>query len=134
MTRSSYIVSGSAAGSGGKGGVDSADALLDVADIFGLLSDPGRLRMLVVLLESEESVGRLAELAGLSESGASHALRLLRAHRIVQARRDGRMVHYRLADDHVRQLLQVALRHVEHSQLTHPELDRPVLASRRAPR
>src|SRR6202042_964896 len=84
----------------------TTSALTDAADVFGLLSDPGRLRMLVVLLEGESSVGRLAELAGLSESSASHALRLLRAHRIVQAQRDGRMVRYRLADDHVRQLLQ----------------------------
>src|SRR5580698_4399401 len=79
----------------------SSSALVDVAEIFGLLSDPGRLRLLAALLESEASVGRLAQLAGLSESSASHALRLLRAHRIVQARREGRMVHYRLADDHV---------------------------------
>lgn len=99
------------------------DALADAAEIFGLLSDPGRLRMLTVLLDTESSVGRLAELAGLSESGASHALRLLRAHRIVQARRDGRSVYYRLADDHVRQLLQVALQHAEHSVLIHPELN-----------
>jgi DNA-binding transcriptional ArsR family regulator len=98
-----------------------AAALADTADIFGLLSDPGRLRMLMVLLESESRVGQLAELAGLSESSASHALRLLRAHRIVQARREGRMVHYRLADEHVRQLLQIALQHAEHSVLMHPE-------------
>jgi DNA-binding transcriptional ArsR family regulator len=99
----------------------AASALTDAAEIFGLLSDPGRLRLLAVLLQSEASVGRLAEQAGLSESSASHALRLLRAHRIVQARRDGRMVHYRLADDHVRQLLNVALEHAAHSLLVHPE-------------
>jgi len=99
----------------------SATELADAADIFGLLADPGRLRMLTVLLDAESSVGRLAELAGMSESSASHALRLLRAHRIVQARRDGRMVHYRLADEHVRQLLEVALQHAEHSKLIHPE-------------
>jgi DNA-binding transcriptional ArsR family regulator len=99
----------------------SATELADTADIFGLLADPGRLRMLTVLLDAESSVGRLAELAGMSESSASHALRLLRAHRIVQARRDGRMVHYRLADEHVRQLLEVALQHAEHSKLIHPE-------------
>src|ERR1700709_2365837 len=97
--------------------------LTDAADIFGLLSDPGRLRMLAALLDSESSVGRLAERAGLSESSASHALRLLRAHRIVQSRRDGRMVRYRLADDHVRQLLEIALQHAEHSVLMHPEQD-----------
>src|ERR1700729_2892409 len=81
-------------------------SLTDAAETFGLLSDPGRLRLLAALRDDEAPVGRLAALAGLSESSASHALRLLRAHRIVQARREGRMVHYRLADDHVRQLLQ----------------------------
>ncbi len=99
-------------------------SLVDAADIFGLLADPGRLRMLAALLDAESSVGRLAERAGLSESAASHALRLLRAHRIVQSRRDGRMVRYRLADDHVRQLLEIALQHAEHSMLMHPEQDR----------
>jgi ArsR family transcriptional regulator, lead/cadmium/zinc/bismuth-responsive transcriptional repressor len=89
-------------------------ALEDAAEIFGLLSDPGRLRMLVALLDGEASVGVLAASAGLSESSASHALRLLRAHRIVQPRRQGRMVHYRLADTHVRQLLCVALEHAQH--------------------
>jgi DNA-binding transcriptional ArsR family regulator len=94
-------------------------ALGDVADVFGLLSDPGRLRMLAALLDGEASVGRLAELAGLSESSASHALRLLRAHRIVRSRRDGRMVYCRLADDHVRQLLEIALQHAQHSAVIH---------------
>jgi DNA-binding transcriptional ArsR family regulator len=98
-----------------------AAELTDTAEIFGLLSDPGRLRMLAALLDAEASVGRLAALAGMSESSASHALRLLRAHRIVQARRQGRMVHYRLADEHVRQLLEVALEHAGHSVLIHPE-------------
>jgi DNA-binding transcriptional ArsR family regulator len=93
---------------------DDRDPLIDVADVFGLLSDPGRLRLLTVLLASESSVGRLAELAGLSESSASHALRLLRAHRIVAARRVGRMVYYRLADEHVRQLLEIARQHAQH--------------------
>ncbi len=100
----------------------SDDAISDTADIFGLLADPGRLRLLVVLRGGEATVGGLAREAGLSESGASHALRLLRAHRVVQARRDGRMVRYRLADDHVRQLLDVALVHIEHSSLVHPEV------------
>ncbi len=89
-------------------------ALAETAATFGLLADPSRLRLLAALLDAEASVGGLAASAGMSESGASHALRLLRAHRIVQARRDGRMVYYRLADDHVRQLLTIALDHAEH--------------------
>jgi ArsR family transcriptional regulator, lead/cadmium/zinc/bismuth-responsive transcriptional repressor len=93
----------------------------DAADVFGLLSDPGRLRLLAALRSGEASVGHLARLAGLSESATSHALRLLRAHRVVQVRRAGRMAFYQLADAHVRVLLDTAFEHAGHSALVHPE-------------
>ncbi len=93
----------------------------DAAEVFALLADPGRLRLLTVLRAGEASVGQLATLAGMSESATSHALRLLRAHRIVRARRAGRMAYYRLADAHVRVLLDTALEHAGHSGLVHPE-------------
>jgi DNA-binding transcriptional ArsR family regulator len=93
----------------------------ELADVFGMLSDPGRLRVLVALLEGEMCVCDLAASAGQSESAVSHALRLLRAHRVVEARRDGRRAYYRLADSHVRMLLDVALAHVGHTTAVHPE-------------
>jgi ArsR family transcriptional regulator, lead/cadmium/zinc/bismuth-responsive transcriptional repressor len=99
----------------------SESAVADTAEIFGLLSDPGRLRLLCALGHGEAVVGELARIAGMSESATSHALRLLRARRVVRARRDGRLVHYRLQDEHVSQLLDIALAHVEHSSLAHPE-------------
>jgi ArsR family transcriptional regulator len=55
----------------------------------------------------------LADLAGLSVSAVSHQLRLLRTHRLVRPRRDGKMVYYRLDDDHVRSLFEEGLRHAE---------------------
>ena len=93
----------------------------DAADVFGLLSDPGRLRLLAILSAGEASVGELAQGAGLSESATSHALRLLRAHRVVQVRREGRMAHYRLADAHVQVLIEMALEHAAHTSLLHVE-------------
>ncbi|WP_342671424.1 ArsR/SmtB family transcription factor [Nonomuraea candida] len=98
-----------------------ADDLTDTADVFGLLSDPNRLRLLVALLEGELCVCDLAAVTGQSESAVSHALRLLRAHRIVAARRSGRMAFYRLEDPHVRMLLDLALAHTEHTEALHPE-------------
>ncbi|MEW9549025.1 ArsR/SmtB family transcription factor [Nonomuraea sp. NPDC050783] len=95
--------------------------LADTAEVFGLLSDPNRLRLLVALLDGELCVCDLAAVTGQSESAASHALRLLRAHRVVTARRAGRMAYYRLADPHVRMLLDLALAHAEHTDLMHPE-------------
>ncbi len=100
--------------------------VLDLADVFGLLADPSRLRLLVALLGAELCVCDLAAAAGMSESATSHALRILRAHRVVDVRRAGRMAYYSLADAHVRMLLDLALTHVEHTELVHdhPQDDR----------
>ena len=94
-----------------------------VADVFALLGDPNRVRLLVALLEGGELCVRdLAAAAGMSESAASHAVRWLRAHRIVSApRRQGRMMYYRLEDAHVRVLLDIALTHAQHTSAMHPE-------------
>lgn len=99
-----------------------ADAdVVDTADVFGLLSDPGRLRILMALIDGELCVGDLAAVTGLTESSVSHALRLLRAHRVVTVRRQGRMAYYELADAHVRMLLDLALTHIQHTEAIHPE-------------
>jgi ArsR family transcriptional regulator, lead/cadmium/zinc/bismuth-responsive transcriptional repressor len=95
------------------------EQLSQVADVFDLLSDPRRLALLVELLDGERNVGDLAAATGASESATSHALRLLRAHRVVAVRRDGRQAYYRLTDEHVRLLLDVALAHVEHATPLH---------------
>ncbi len=93
--------------------------IADVAGVFDLLGEPGRLRLLLALAESEEMCVRdLAGAVGLGESAASHALRLLRAHRVVAARRSGRLVLYRLDDGHVRSLLALALEHTRHAEAT----------------
>jgi ArsR family transcriptional regulator, lead/cadmium/zinc/bismuth-responsive transcriptional repressor len=106
------------------------EQVAELADVFGLLADPGRLRVLVALLEGEMCVCDLAAAAGASESAASHHLRLLRAHRVVQVRRSGRMAYYRLADAHVRLLLDIALTHIGHAPAAaHPE--RAAAAGRR---
>lgn len=104
------------------GAMPSDDDIAGLADVFGLLADPGRLRVLVALLEGEMCVCDLAAVARTSESAVSHHLRLLRAHRVVQVRRAGRMAYYRLADAHVRLLLDVALTHIGHAPAaSHPE-------------
>ena len=97
------------------------DDVTDLADVFGLLSDAGRLRLLLALLEGEMCVCDLAAASGQSESSVSHALRLLRAHRVVRVRRSGRMSYYSLEDAHVRVLLDLALTHVNHTDAMHLE-------------
>ena len=94
-------------------------AVVDVADVFSLLGDPGRVRILSALLQSRLRVRDLAEITGLSESAVSHALHLLRAHRVVKVERRGREAHYELDDSHVGALLNLALDHVGHSVMMH---------------
>ncbi|WP_327048127.1 metalloregulator ArsR/SmtB family transcription factor [Microbispora sp. NBC_01189] len=93
------------------------ETMEDLAQIFGLLSDPGRLRLIAALLEGGEMcVCDLAAATGHSMSAASHALRLLRAHNVVKVRRTGRMAYYRLADSHVRLLFDLAITHITHEE------------------
>lgn len=86
-----------------------------LAETFGVLADPTRLRLIALLAQSERSVGELAEAVGLSVSAVSHQLGLLRRLRIVRARREGRRVCYTLDDEHVALVFSVALHHVQHS-------------------
>ena len=82
---------------------------------FRMLAEPVRLRMVYGLLEAGEMcVGDLAALVGASESGTSHQLRQLRLAGLVRTRRNGRIVFYRVADTHVRLLLDVAVEHYLH--------------------
>ena len=90
-------------------------ALGNTAAVFGLLADPGRLRLLVALIAGEMCVCDLALACDQSESSVSHALRLLRAHHVVRVRREGRRAFYSLEDAHVRMLLDLAMAHIEHS-------------------
>jgi DNA-binding transcriptional ArsR family regulator len=89
-----------------------ADDAIELAERFKLLGDPGRLRIVYALLDTGEvCVGELATLIGSSESATSHQLRQLRLAGVVRAAKRGREVFYRIADDHVRTLLDVAATH-----------------------
>ncbi len=88
---------------------DDAERL---ADIFGVLSDPTRLRLVHALAARELCVCDLANILGLRQAAVSQQLRLLRAGRIVRVRRVGRNAFYRLDDDHIRDLVGLAVAHV----------------------
>jgi len=98
----------------------SSDDAEELAARFKLLSDPGRLRMVYALLEAGElCVGDIADQVDASESATSHQLRQLRLAGLVKARRTGREVRYRIADMHVRLLLDVAVEHYLHETRHH---------------
>ncbi len=101
-----------------RAGLPPEKPVAELAELLGLLADPSRLRMLMALRSAGElCVCDLAAAAGLRESAVSHALRLLRAHRVVAVSRRGRMAFYRLDDSHIVALLDVALSHLDHAEL-----------------
>jgi len=88
-----------------------------VAATFGVLADPTRARIVHALSLSDEElcVCDLAVLLGISQSALSHQLRLLRDRNVVARTKRGRMVYYRLADDHIRHVFTDGLRHAGES-------------------
>lgn len=86
-------------------------ALERAAAIFRGLGDPSRLRLMSMLRSGERCVTELAQQMGDSLPAVSQRLKLLKAERLVTARRDGKHVRYRLADDHVSELIENALAH-----------------------
>ena len=83
-----------------------------LSQTFKALADPSRLRILLALGEQEMCVCDLAALLAISESAVSHQLRLLRTMNLVKNRREGTILHYRLIDDHMRMLVDIALEHI----------------------
>ena len=96
------------------------ESAADLAGRFQLLADPSRLRMIYALIEAGElCVNELAGAVGASESATSHQLRHLRLAGLVRSRKQGREVFYRVADSHVRLLLDVAIEHYLHDHENH---------------
>ena len=98
---------------------DSSDLyLLDektatrVAELFRAFSDPTRVRIVSALISRELNVGALAQTLSISESAISHQLRILRQMRLVESRRQGKEVYYRMSDEHIITLFQQGVDHI----------------------
>jgi ArsR family transcriptional regulator, nickel/cobalt-responsive transcriptional repressor len=87
------------------------------AETVQALSAPSRLRILARLNAGPASVNEIAQSVGMEGSAVSHQLRLLRHLGLVVGQRDGRQVVYELHDDHVAELLEQVVSHVEHVRL-----------------
>ncbi len=84
-----------------------------ISEIFRVLGDETRCRILYLLFLEELCTCELSEILGISTPAVSHHLRLLKALRLVKARPEGRHVFYSPADDHVLSLIRVAQEHYE---------------------
>ena len=89
------------------------DAIYNVAQLFKVFGDPTRAKILSCLHVMPMNVGEIAEVVDMSISAVSHQLRVLRSAKLVRGEKLGKEVKYSLDDDHVTQILQCGLAHVD---------------------
>ena len=90
----------------------SLDEVESVCRIFQILSEPSRFKIVYSLLSGEMCVYHLTEVCGGTVSAVSHQLRVLRDNGIVKAKRQGKNVEYSLADEHVREIVEMGVAHL----------------------
>ena len=90
------------------------DTVQDLAEMFKILGDPTRIRILHILSRGEMCVCDIAETLGMNQSAVSHQLRTLRSARLVKFRKAGKEALYSLDDDHVISLMCQGLEHISH--------------------
>ncbi len=95
-----------------KEGFPDDEALQRLARFFRIFGDPTRIRILQSLFLRDLCVCDLSEILGLSVSAVSHQLSLLRSERLVTYRKEGKLVIYSLADDHVRRVFDQGMEHI----------------------
>lgn len=85
-----------------------------LAETFKVLGDPTRTKMIYALTQEEElCVCDIANILGATESAVSHQLRVLRNMKLVRFRKDGKIAYYSLDDEHIKNLFDEGLRHIE---------------------
>ena len=85
----------------------------DIADFFKIFGDSTRVKSLWALETHEMCVCDLAYLLQMTKSAVSHQLRILRDHKLVRVRKDGKFMYYQLNDFHVKDILEKSLEHLE---------------------
>lgn len=92
------------------------DLFNKLAEFFKILGDTTRTKILFALDKTEMCVCDIANVLGMSKSSISHQLSTLRRSGIVKCRKEGKEVYYMLDDNHVREVFEVGIEHIEHKK------------------
>lgn len=92
------------------------ETLYDLAELFKVFGDSTRIKILWALDESEMCVCDIAVLLNMTQSAISHQLRVLKQANLVRSRREGKVVYYSLNDDHVKQIFDQGLSHINEEE------------------
>lgn len=91
---------------------NNENTLYDVAELFKNFADSTRIRILYLLFDGEKNVNEIADALNMNQSAISHQLRILKNAKLVKNRRDGKTIYYSLDDDHVHNIIQLGIEHV----------------------
>jgi len=94
-------------------GLPLNETMEQLADFFKVFGDFSRLKLIYFLSKAELCVADLSTLAGMQQSAVSHQLKTLRLSRLVKTRKEGTVVYYSLDDQHIKNLFDLALEHLE---------------------
>ena len=89
------------------------EKLYDLAELFKVFGDTTRIKIIYALFEEEMCVCDIAELLNMTQSAISHQLRVLKQARLVKFRKEGKTVYYSLDDNHINQIFNCGLCHIE---------------------
>ncbi len=87
-----------------------------LAEFFKIIGDPTRTKILFALDQNEMCVCDIANVLNMTKSSISHQLATLRKSGIVKCRREGKEVYYTLDDEHIKQVFEIAIEHIEHKE------------------
>jgi ArsR family transcriptional regulator len=84
----------------------------EVSNLFKVLGDPTRSKILYTIEDNELNVTDICECVNMQKSAVSHQLRILRDAKLVKARKDGKEVYYSFDDDHISTIFKYGLEHI----------------------
>ena len=93
--------------------IPDEEKIFDLSELFKVLGDPTRMKILFVLFESEACTCDLAEALKMTSSAISHQLKILQRAKLIKSKREGRAVIYSLSDKHVGTIISQGMEHVE---------------------
>ncbi len=89
------------------------EKISELATDFKAISDEGRLKIIIYLLDGKKSVGEISTALNISQSATSHALRILKDAKILRCEKSGNVIFYYVADDHVRAIIEQSIEHLD---------------------
>lgn len=88
------------------------NTLIDTAELFKVFGDSTRIRILYSLFNKEKNVTEICQELQMNQSAISHQLKILKSNKLIKNRRDGKIIYYSLNDDHVYNIINQGLEHI----------------------